>query len=296
MRPALLILAAALLGGCVQLTDLDPVGNAASISGRWTIDGHPPGTAGCARLGASRIRVTFLDDLRPVSHPGLFFQCNPSGGNDELGFDTRDGNGAVVAQGCWTIRLTALDAVDARVAVGPSMPFLVPGEDVDPAGCSGTAVTDHIDLGTTDFLSASVIAATALAGARAGEVSCTDAGIEEVRIVFDDLGGGRVDALGEAGVSMVSKPCSLGLLAARVLPGHTYVAHLETVDGSGGVTQGPTQSFEVGMSGGDRCYFGAGCRAFCGGGGDCSSGASCTSDQCVPDGESVDPRVDLGSL
>ncbi|MGE0786232.1 MAG: hypothetical protein AB7S26_11125 [Sandaracinaceae bacterium] len=297
-RKTAIALAALSLSACVQLTDFNPVGTAASISGRWTIDGNTPAGASCGLLGASRVRVTFLDQLRPVPHSGLFFQCDAERavGGGEPGFDTRDGSGAVVAAGCWRLRLTALDDSGNVVAVGPISEFLVPGEDV-AEGCTGAPVTGHIEIPPADFLSATIVAMTTLDGGRAGEASCAEAGISDVRWVFDDLGGGRVDALGEQGLTQVTQPCAFGIVAGRALPGFTYTAHLETVDEAGGVRVGPAQTFTVGA--GDVCYGGASCRAPCREDRDCAEGGAdlrCRDERCRLDSDPSEPTVALDAL
>jgi len=289
------VIAVVSLTGCVQLTDFDPEGTSASIEGRWSIDGETPDGFECGRLGADRIRVSFVDEQRPVPHSGLFFRCDvtrPS--SDEPGFDTRDASGAVVAAGCWTIRLGALDDSGTVIAVGPTAQYAVAGEDVDLSSCP-VAPTDHIVLPATDFLSGRVVAATTLAGSRASEMRCESEGIDEVRIVFDDVGGGRVDALGEIGVSQVPQPCALGRVGARVMPGFTYTAHLEAVDAAGAVRQGASQTFEVSAAG-TLCYFGGTCREPCNDAGDCQMGQSCTDGLCLVERDPSVPEVALDAL
>ncbi len=293
LRQAGAVLIALALSGCVQLADADPVGSVASIAGSWTIEGNQPSTGTCGRLGASRMRVTFLDGLRPVTHPGLFFQCDvtrPVGG-DPPGFDSRDASGAVVGAGCWRIRLDALDSGGAAIASGPTVDVVVPAENVDTTGCAGTDVGDHIALPDTDFLTGRVVAYTTIDGSRANEASCAERGIEEVRLVFDDLGGGRVDANGEIGVTSVSQPCSLGLIGARILSTADYTVHLEAVDAAGAVTAGPPQTFGA-QGPGELCFLGGSCRGPCGNG--CAD--RCVEEVCAPAGEADTPTIALDAL
>lgn len=295
MRRALPL--ALLLTGCVQLTDTNPVGTAASIAGAWMIDGQEPTRVLCERLGASRMQVTFLDGLRPVAHPGLFFQCDvtrPVSG--ETGFDTRDASGFVVDAGCWTIRTDALDVGGTVIAIGPSEPVFVPGEDVTADGCGGTDMGDHIALPTTDFLTGEVRVWTTIDGTRAGEASCADRGIAEVTLVVDTVpAGGRVDGLGVEGQMRITQPCSLGLLAARVLTGDglTYQMHLETSDDTGAMIDASEMTPVVPAGSGDLCYFddaGATCRPVC------ADGCDCVDSHCRPSGAPDVPTVDIGSL
>jgi len=286
----------------VTVTDFDPVGSRASIGGGWTIDEGVPNAFRCRALGAQRVRVTFLDGERPVPHSGLFFQCDLDDPEnvEQAGFDTREASGEVVEAGCWTIRLDAIDGAGAVVATGPASDWVVPGDDVDTAGCEGPTV-DHIALPTADFLSARVIARTTIDGARSNEASCEALGVERVRITFEEVGEGRVDGDGRTGVTEVSEPCAFGRLSARVLAPSSeaaeafrYVARLELVRADGSVIQGTAETFEVGRAGA-ACYFGGGCRPFCNGDDDCAEG-SCSQGQCLAEGQAADPEVEISGL
>lgn len=298
MRRALAL--SLLLTGCVQLTDTNPVGRAASISGSWTIDGEEPSSTLCDRLGASRMRVTFLDGLRPVPHPGLFFQCDvtrPVSG--EPGFDTRDASGAVVEQGCWRIRTDALDSGGTVVAIGTSDHVFVPGDDVNMADCmpdGGTTVEvmgEHIGLPPTDFLSGELRVWTTIGGSRAGEASCEAEGIEDVTLTVTPQGSGRVDGLGEAGVAgasrSITQPCSLGLVVARLLPGDTYDVSVTLTDASGTMVGAPLGGGQLTPTqAGDLCYPNGVCRSVCAG------GCPCVDGHCRPDGAADVPTFSIG--
>ncbi|MBX3272251.1 MAG: hypothetical protein KF729_18445 [Sandaracinaceae bacterium] len=231
MRRAAPALALA-LASCVAVEGFDPVGDQAAVSGEWLIDGLPPNTRVdglgssnrlCEALGATRVRVTFLDDRRPVTHSGLFFQCS-------LGqFDTRLGAGAVVAAGEWTMRLDALDGSGEVVAVGTPITQTVEQGTYDPA--TGTPLIDLSGEGEdhpADFLSATISARFRLGAQDANGERCAALGVATVGLVFDDLGGGRVRRA-------EPEACALGLVGTRVLPGHTYTVHLSAYDAGGGV-------------------------------------------------------------
>lgn len=264
-----------LLAGCVSLSDFDPVGNAVSIQGQWTIDGEAPTDASCAALGASRIRVTFLDERRPVPHPGLFFSCTASSDGGEAGvFDTagRRGSGEVVAAGTWTVRLEAIDGTGAVVAIGES------AEAVAEAG--GAPIV--VPVGA--FYTGTVSARFAFGDQNANTTTCEAAGVETVALVFDDLGGGAV--VGDSSV-----PCANGAVGARALPGFTYRAHLEALDAEGAV-RFATDPQDLSVERGSECRIGGRCQTFCGAGAACPAGEACSGDHCVSPGEMV-PVVDV---
>ncbi|MEZ4338857.1 MAG: hypothetical protein R3B82_19745 [Sandaracinaceae bacterium] len=216
------------LASCVAVEGFDPVGDQAAIFGEWQIDGQDPSTELCDALGASRIRVTFLDDRRPVSHSGLVFQCR-------LGeFDTRAGSGAVVGAGRWTVRLDAIDDGGNVIAAGISTEAVVEQGTYDPDAGQPLIVVATNDAGTSpdtfvhhaDFYSATLSTAFTLGGQSPTDTRCADAGIATVALVFDDLGGGAVtDTEPEA--------CEYGLVGTRILPNHTYSVRLRAFDDAG---------------------------------------------------------------
>lgn len=209
--------------GCVELEEFDPVGDDAAIVATWLIDGTDPSVTTCAALGASRIRVTFLDDLRPVSHSGLFASCR-------LGvLDTREGSGAIVGAGTWTVRLDAIQGDGSLIAIGDSTVHTV-------ADRGGDAGTSSIAL-SADFYSATLSTSYQVGGALPTTARCEAAGIATVGWVFEDLGGGAI-------VTPEDEPCVTGAIGVRLLPGHTYRFHVRALDAAGGVvTETSAQEF-----------------------------------------------------
>lgn len=218
------------LASCVAVEGFDPVGDQAAVYGEWEIDGAAPSTASCDALGADRVRVTFLDDRRPVTHSGLFVQCR-------LGkFDTRAGSGAVVGAGRWTVRLDAIDSSGELVAAGIAHEVVIEQGTYDPDAGQPLIVVAHGDAGAdmpdafvheANFYSATLSAAFSIGGQSPDETRCTEAGISTVELAFDDLDGGAVtDTEPEA--------CAYGLVGTRILPNHTYTVHLRARDAAGG--------------------------------------------------------------
>lgn len=215
MRSSALALLALALAGCVEVEGFDPVGSQAAIEGRWRIDRMDPTGERCTALGAERVRVTFLDDLRPITHSALFFQCR-------LGdFDTNDvrGAGAVVGAGTWTVRLDAVDGSGRIVAIGPrSMPITVTATDGGPS--------PPIVVPTADFSSATLSARFTVGGMGATAARCDERGIVEVDLAFDEWSpapGPEPTPAPEAEV------CAVGFVGARVPPGHYVVRVRATV-------------------------------------------------------------------
>lgn len=237
--------------GCVEFHDFDPVGDDATISGEWRIDGQPPNQESCELLGAESVRVTFLDELRPVPHPGLFFDCPAIQPDREVAgtFDTRQsegGTGAVVAGGdsdehptaTWRIRIDAIDGSGEVVAFGPVEQFNVTRD-----------VETHIALSEAIFYSGVLSAFFEIGGESPTLDLCEEAGIAEVRLTI--AGGGVV--VGDA-----REPCATGAVGTRVEPGFTYTVQLQTLDSSGGpIASTSAEDFLV--AAGQRCVLGAGC-------------------------------------
>lgn len=246
-----LALTALLSSGCVELEDFDPVGNDATIAGRWTIDGEPPSEASCETLGVEQVRVTFLDENRPVPHPALFFACTAlQPGSDVPGtFDTRraeGGAGPVVAGGddeenpvaTWRIRLDAIDGNGELIAFGPTAELDVPRDE-----------ETHLELPPANFLSGVLSAFFEIDGQAPTVERCDEAGIAEVRLEI--TGGGTV-------MDQAREPCATGAIGTRVEPGFAYTLRLQALDGAGTVVgASATETFMV--EPGQQCVLGAGC-------------------------------------
>lgn len=276
MRKLLLIALGVSLGGCVALSDFDPVGSAVSIQGQWTIDGSMPTESSCAALGANRVRVTFLDVQRPVPHAGLFFSCTAADDSGDVGvFDTagRRGRGQVVAAGDWRVRLEAIDGTGNVVAIG------------DAADVTAELEGPPIVVPQGEFFTGTIGALFDVQGQGASLMSCEAAGLSTVHVVFDSLGGGGQIA------SDASVPCAAGALGTRVLPGFDYTAHLEARDEAGAVLFA-TASETFSVATGSRCRIGGRCQSFCGAGADCPSGEVCSGDYCALPGE-VTPTLSV---
>lgn len=203
------------LASCVAVEGFDPVGDDAAINGSWAIDGMTPTTELCDALGASRVRATFLDDRRPVTHSGLFFQCRTGS------FDTRAGSGAVIGDGRWTVRLDAIASSGDLVAAGVPTELTVGPDMYEP-----DAGTPLITVALANFFSATLSASFRLAGEDPSDERCAELGVATVALVVDDLGGGEV-----TGTS--PEPCALGVVGTRALPGHTYSVRLRAYDAAG---------------------------------------------------------------
>ena len=235
---------AVLSAGCVVLADFDPVGSSASVRGAWTIDGAPPSSGSCKALGATRVRVAFLDDRRAVAHGGLFFECTNGDAARNGFFDTADtamgGAGPVVGDGYWTVRLEAIAGAGTPVAVGPSLLVDVPASNVVALDA----------MGPVDFLTGTVSATFDIGGEAATFASCEAAGIAEVTLVFSDLGTGRV-------AQEAREPCAAGAVGTRALPGATYRVSLRALDAGGG-TVAESAPEDVMTESGSLTYLGGG--------------------------------------
>lgn len=237
MPPALLTLAM-LAGGCVQVSDFNPVGSAASIAFTWTIDGEFPTTERCAELGASFVRVTFVDGTRPVPHGSLLRNCATCaqgapasclmtmacmrGGEVEC-YDT--GDAKVVAEGDWTIRVEALDGSGNVVQASP--------ETVQ------SAASGRIELPTASFLSGRISAELVLDGTAPTFAACEAAGIESVELAFDAAGGEVAPGAIEA--------CTVGGVGTRVAPDASYTVRVRALGPEGSVVgESPPETFVIG--------------------------------------------------
>jgi len=238
--PAPLALAAlaTLSSGCVQVSDFNPVGSAASIAFAWTVDGAFPTTERCAELGASYVRVTFVDGTRPVPHGGLLRNCATCaqgaptsclttmacmrGGEVEC-YDT--GDAKVVAEGDWTIRVEALDGSGNVVQASPES--------------RQSTASGRIELPTTSFLSGRISADLLLDGSAPTFAACEAAGIESVELVFDAAGGEVAPDAIEA--------CTVGGVGTRVAPDASYTVRLRALDPEGSVVgESAPETFLVG--------------------------------------------------
>lgn len=106
LAPTLVALA---LSGCIVPVDFDPVGEAASMQGAWTIAGAAPTAASCGEI--AYVRVRFFEGEEHRDHAELVFECVAGG------FDTRPMR--VVAQGAWSVALVAIRADGSVVEQGP---------------------------------------------------------------------------------------------------------------------------------------------------------------------------------
>ncbi|MFK7987902.1 MAG: hypothetical protein AB8I08_17925 [Sandaracinaceae bacterium] len=197
------IIASCLLAGCIQTGDFDPVGDAASIAGDWTVDGSAPSRDACDALGASVVQVTFLDNARPVTHSGLRFECR------EGSFDTDapGGSGRVIAapddEGApWRLRFEAVDSGGQVLAIGETVTVFVPE-------------TDKVIMPTANFMSATVLARFVVNGAEPNAERCEEAGFTSVRLELDD-----------PNATAVEDACPLGLVGARLTAGIEHTARL----------------------------------------------------------------------
>lgn len=200
-----------LLAGCIQTGDFDPVGDAASIAGSWTVDGIAPSRDSCDALGASVVHVTFLDNARPVTHSGLLFECR------EGTFDTDapGGSGRVIAApeddgAPWDLRFEAVDSGGQVIAVGETFTVFVPA-------------TEKIIMPPANFVSATLLARFVVNGAEPNAERCADAGFASVRLELDD-----------PAASAVEDACQLGSVGARLTAGIEHTARLVAIrtDGS----------------------------------------------------------------
>ena len=132
--PRLVAIVSLLLGGCVAEVGFDPVGDAASVEGAWTLGGVPAGDASCQALGASYVRVRFFRGEDYRDHSRLVFPCAQGA------FDTRPDRR--VAEGSWDMALIAIDADGQELATGPT-------ETHEAAENMG-----HIVLGAADLVAA----------------------------------------------------------------------------------------------------------------------------------------------
>jgi hypothetical protein len=240
---------ATLCAGCIPVTDFDPVGGAAAISGSWLIDGAAPTEESCRALaqpfvdpGAEpaipRVRVAFLDGQRSVPHSGLVFECVQDCSDDPecspSAFDTRDN--FVLAVGDWVARLEAIDGAGRVIATGPNVSAAV------------TASTDRVELPAVTFWSAMISAHAVIDGSTPSAQSCDSAGIALVQLSFEA-------ATGEIGGRGMER-CAAGGVGTRVQPGD-YTVRLRALDEGGGlVGETVAETFSLGQ--GDRTYLNGG--------------------------------------
>lgn len=225
--------------GCIPVTDFDPVGNAASVSASWTVDGAAPSEASCRELvrpfanagsepGLPRVRVSFLDSERAVPHSGLVFDC-------ALGsFDT--GENRVVAAGSWTVRLEAIDPAGRVIAVGPS-------------GVYEATDGGELALMEAPFLSAIISARVAVDGAEPSAAACSELGVARIQLVFDAAGGAIANEDREL--------CSAGGIGTRVEPGASYTVRLRTLDAAN-MTLAETEPETIAVEAGEHVELGGG--------------------------------------
>ena len=116
----------AFVSACIAQVGFDPVGEAASVEGSWTIGGEPPRPERCADRAIRFVRVRFFDGSQHRDHPGLVFDCGAGA------FDTRPTR--LVAPGSWAIRLVAIRDDGSEVESGPEVVY--------------DTTTGHIELAT----------------------------------------------------------------------------------------------------------------------------------------------------
>ncbi|MGE0786233.1 MAG: hypothetical protein AB7S26_11130 [Sandaracinaceae bacterium] len=200
-----------LASGCIVTVTFDPIGQDASISGTWTIDGVPPDAASCAAAGIDSVRVRFFDgedDYR--DHPDLVFPCADGQ------FDTRPT--LLINGGVWTLALIPIRADGSVVETDP--PALRETFDTVLAG-------GHIELTPVDFgvpLTGTRYGASwTIDGATPDATRCDALGIDEVWVQFLDMDGTPIEA-------MTSKhPCAQGRFTSSIDPG-SYSAMVVAVD------------------------------------------------------------------
>lgn len=201
-RCALPVALALSLTACVAVEGFDPVGDVAAITGSWTIDGQPADGDSCDALGASRVRISFLDGQRAVPHSGLFTAC-PEGG-----IDTRMGSLQVVGAGRWTVRLDAIDGDGAIVATGDTAVV-----EIELPQGEGDAGVPLIEVPAADFFTATLSASFTIGGESPSRASCEAAGIEQVGFVFEPL-------VGESAIATPQPElCEVGVVGTRLKPG-----------------------------------------------------------------------------
>lgn len=224
-RLASVITCAALAAGCVQVSDFEPVGDAASLAFTWTIDGVFPTRERCEEFGASAVRVTFVDGLRPVVHGGLVRPCASCSQDSEAScfstrpcmqdgtvecYDTEDSR--VVAEGEWTIRVEAIDSAGSVIQASPEAMY--------------STESGRIELAPASFLSSRVSATTTLDEEAPTVRRCDEAAIGSVALAF-------LEASGEVARDPV-EACAIGGVGTRVAPG-TYTVQLRAMDAEGGL-------------------------------------------------------------
>ncbi len=102
--------AALALSGCIVPVGFDPVGDASSMQGSWTVAGASPTVASCGEV--AYVRVRFFEGEEHRDHHDLVFECALGG------FDTRPER--VVAEGAWQVALVAIRADGSVVEQGPT--------------------------------------------------------------------------------------------------------------------------------------------------------------------------------
>lgn len=220
------------LSGCVQVSDFEPMGNAASIAGAWTIDGAPPTPESCRALGAEVVRVAVLDGARPVVHGALVFSCERTRCEERPCFDTRPDS--VIAEGEWTFRIEAARGGQV-VAVGPAELH--------------SSAEGHIALGTAGFLSGRISAEHTIRGEEPTYERCQEAGIATVELAFETSEGPVAGAAREA--------CAVGGVGARVEPGASYTVRLRARDEAGAlVFESPLEA--IALAAGEHVALAAG--------------------------------------
>ena len=247
MRASVVVGVMSLAGlGCVELEGFDPVGDVATISGSWLVDGQPPSPSLCEALGTdrdgdrseARVRVTFLDRSRPITHSALFFRCRAGD------FDTRpSGAGAVIAAGTWIVRLDAIDSASGElIAAGETSTWTV-------QRAADGETPPHIDLElpdppdaerpVADFLSSTISTSYRVAGEDPDASRCEAVGVTTVGFVFDAAPDGVMNPAPE--------PCPVGLVGTRVRPG-PYTLRVVGFDAGGApVRQSAPRTLDVGV-------------------------------------------------
>ena len=152
-------------GGGTVIVDFDPLGGTGEVEAVWTIDGIVPDAAGCAALGASRVRLEVWDAATDGFYTDASWEadCNTPGG-----FTT----GPVLSPDTYRLRLLALSGS----TVVSSTPYEMVRIDND------TIVTLDGDFPSVPVTGtdATLAGSWEIDGVTANAASCAAAGIDEV--------------------------------------------------------------------------------------------------------------------
>lgn len=210
------LLALAATAGC-KFVVFEPIGDDATLSGSWTIDGGAASSASCAALGLDEVRLAILDGSASVYDPLLTASCSAGM------IDTRPT--PVLFAGTYNVRWEAFRA-GSRVATGPSRTIVasVGGHVLAPA-IDFTTPTAFDPTGTD----ASVEAHWTVERTAPTAASCAALGIDRVRIAFFDGGTARE-------YTSLTANCAAGAFDTRperVIRAGSWTVQFQAVDRSG---------------------------------------------------------------